>query len=131
MSHQSSSNGPPIAAFVLSLIAGIWMLAMSGTMTGWAPSWGGPGGGMMGGGWMWNHGVMGSGWPWLGLATGIAVLVGAIGLYVRPTSAPSWGIVILVAAGINLFVGMGGFLASILGLIGGGLALAAAPQQPS
>lgn len=130
MSDPSASDGPPTAAFILSLIAGIWMLAMSGMMAGWAPSWGGAGHGMMGGG-MGNPGVMGTGWPWLGLVTGIGVLVGAIGLYARPSVAPTWGIVIVLAAAINLFIGMGGFLASLLGLIGGGLALAGPTQQSS
>ncbi len=131
MSEQDSSNGPPTAAFFLSLIAGIWMLAMSGMMAGWAPSWGGTGGGMMGGGWMAGHGVMGVGWGWLGIVTGLAVLVGAVGLYARPATAGSWGVVILAASAINLLVGMGGLLASVLGLIGGGLALAGTSQPSS
>ncbi len=126
---SDASPGTVTAAFVLSLIAGIWMVAMSVVMVGWAPSWGGLGG-MMGGGWMGGHGAMGIGWGWLGIVTGLAVLVGAVGLYARPATAASWGVVILVASALNLLVGMGGFLASILGLIGGVVALGGT-SQPS
>jgi hypothetical protein len=83
--------------------------------------------------WMWGHGMMGRfgsfaspspWWPWLGLIAGIVVLVGATMLYARPKQAQGWGIVILVASALNLFLGMGGILASLLGIIGGALALA-------
>jgi hypothetical protein len=130
-----ATNAPyerPTAAFVLSLLAGLWMLAMGGWLMSWSPTnsqwgWGGMGG-MMGGGWMWGHGVLGLWWPWFGLLAGIVVLVGAVILYSRPSSAPAWGIVILIASALNLFVGMGGFLASVLGIIGGALALSWRPQ---
>jgi len=112
----------PVAAFVLSLLAGGWMLFAGGMIfgSGWGP---GPMGGMMGaGGWMWGHGL-GMGWPWLGILAGIIVLVGAAMLYAQPKQAPRWGIVILIASALNLFLGVGGLLASLLGLIGGALAL--------
>lgn len=127
-SDRPQTEEKPTAAFVLSLIAGLWMVAMGGWMPGWPTM-----GGMMGagGGWMWGHGVMGFGgtWqPWLGLIAGIVVLVGAVVLYSRPRTAPTWGIVIVVVSALNLFVGMGGFLASLLGLVGGALAAAWRPQ---
>jgi hypothetical protein len=114
----------PITAFVLALLAGLWMLAVGGMMAGfnWGP-------GMMGG-WMWGHGMMGGlapspfWWPWFGIIAGIVVLVGAAMLYARPEQRQGWGIVILVASALNLLIGIGGVLASLLGLIGGALALA-------
>lgn len=105
---NNSNAERPVAAFVLSLLAGLWMLLA---------------GGMMGGGsWMWSHGMVGW-WPWFGVVAGIIVLVGAAMLYAQPRQAPAWGIAILVVSALNLFLGMGGLLASLLGLIGGALAL--------
>ena len=123
----------PAAAFVLSLLAGLWMLAMGTWTMGWSPNgaYGGWGmGGMMGsgGGWMWGHGILGVWWPWFGLVAGLVVLVGAAMLYAKPESAPAWGVAIVVVSALNLFLGMGGFLASILGILGGALAMSGKPQ---
>jgi hypothetical protein len=88
--------------------------------SGWGP---GAMGGMMGaGGWMWGHGLS-TGWPWFGIIAGIIVLIGAAMLYARPEQGPAWGIVILIASALNLFIGIGGLLASLLGITGGALAL--------
>lgn len=117
----------PMVAFVLSLLAGLWIVVVGSMMSGshWGP-------GMMGG-WMWGHGMMrGLGgfassspwWPWLGLIAGIVVLVGAVMLYARPAQSRGWGLAILAASALNLFLGMGGLLASLLGIVGGALALA-------
>lgn len=124
----------PTAAFVLSLLAGLWMLAMGGwTMSrspgsgAWSPNgWGM--GGMMGSGWMWGHGFTGLWWPWAGLVAGIVVLVGAAMLYARPASAPAWGVAIVVVSALNFLFGMGGFLASVLGVLGGALAMSRRPR---
>jgi len=64
----------------------------------------------------------------LSLLAGLVVLVGAAMLYARPESAPTWGLVIVVASALNLFLGMGGFLASVLGILGGALAMSGKPQ---
>ena len=114
----------PVGAFVLSLLAGIWMVGAGIAMYGWV----GPTS------WMWGHGMMGGylGWhrlPWLGLVLGIVVLVGAVILYVRPTRAQGWGIAILVASAVNLLFGMGGLLASLLGIVGGAWAVAWRPRE--
>jgi uncharacterized membrane-anchored protein len=83
------------------------------------------------GGWMWGHGMMGGfvstspWWPWFGIIAGVVVLIGAAMLYIRPKQAQGWGIVILIVSALNLFFGMGGLLAGLLGIIGGALALAA------
>jgi hypothetical protein len=112
------------AAFVLSLLAGLWMLAAGGMMGGFG--WGGMMGGWHGmGGWMWGRGIQTFGvWrPWFGVLAGIVVLVGAVMLYVRPEQRRSWGVVILVASALNIFIGMMGLLAGTMGVIGGVLAL--------
>jgi hypothetical protein len=122
--EQIKRTEPPTAAFVLSLLAGLWMLAARGMMGGFG--WGGMMGGWHGmGGWMWGRGIRPSGvwWPWFGVFAGIVVLVGAVMLYVRPEQRRSWGVVILVASALNIFLGMMGLLAGTLGVIGGVLAL--------
>jgi hypothetical protein len=112
----------PIAAFVLTLLAGLWLLGRSGMMYRWGhEAWRGP---MHG--WMepWAPGAfLGIGWPWLGIVAGVILLVAAVALHVRPEARRQWGIVILVTSGLHLLLGMGGFLADILGLVAGGLAL--------
>ncbi len=139
--NQKPMSGKPVAAFAVSLIAGLWMLVMGG-MAGWGymggPGWGGQ---MMGGdhmmdsghygggfGWMWQqHEMMygyggGALWSWIGLAAGVVVLIGAVMLYSRPASARAWGIAILVVSAVGMLAGAGGLLAGILGIIGGILA---------
>ena len=136
MNGNGQTAEKPTAAFVLSLLAGLWMLAMGGwTMgAGWswgsaADGWGGGMGGMMGGGWMWGHGLLGVWWPWFGLIAGIVVLVGAAMLYTKPASAPTWGLIIVIASALNLLLGMGGFLAGVLGILGGALAMSGRPES--
>ncbi len=140
---QKPAPGKPVAAFVISLVAGLWMLAMGGMM-GWGymggPGWGGH---MMHGGdhgnagpygWMWQHHRMmhgyggGALWSWIGIAAGIVVLIGAVALYSRPASARGWGIAILVVSAVALLTGAGGLLAGVLGIIGGVLAITWKPQ---
>jgi hypothetical protein len=123
---QIQTTGKPTVTFVLSLLAGLWMLAAGGMMGGFGR------GGMMGGwhgmdGWMWGRGMRSFGvwWPWFGIFAGVVVLVGAVMLYVKPEQRRSWGVVILVASVLNFFLGMMGPLAGTLGVIGGVLALSA------
>lgn len=127
---QSQTERKPTAAFILSLIAGLWMLATRGMMAGlgWQVA--------MRSRWMCPYRMMrGVGdiiptfwlWPWLGIVAGIVVLVGAVMLYSKPTRAQGWGMVILIASAINLIAGMGGFLAGVLGIIGGAMAIAWRP----
>ena len=117
----------PTAAFVLSLLAGLWMLGAGGMMGGFG--WGGMMGGWHGmGGWMGGRGNVGGFpfWsPWFGAAAGIIVLIGAVMLYVRSEQRRSWGVVILVASALNIFLGMMGLLAGTMGVIGGVLAMSA------
>jgi len=117
----------PTAAFVLSLLAGLWMLGAGGKMGGFG--WGGMMGRFPGmGGWMWGQrNVRGFPlWsPWFGVTAGFIVLIGAVMLYVRSEQRRSWGVVILVASALYIVFGMMGLLAGTLGVIGGVLALGA------
>lgn len=130
MESVSKTNVP--ASAILSLIGGALMLAggiialsmwsiwSPAGMSGWGPMMGGYGGMMQGGYFGWAVGTMSA----LSLATGAIVLAGAYSIYRKPESSTAWGIVILVASIVGLF-GMGGFLiGSILGVIGGIIALA-------
>ena len=123
--RQVQRTEQPTAAFVLSLLAGLWMLATGGMMGGFG--WGGMMGGWPGmGGWIWGRGGIGGfgvWWPWFRIFAGIVVLVGAVMLYVKPEQRRSWGVVIVVTSALNFFLGMMGFLAGTLGVIGGVLAL--------
>ncbi len=136
----------PTAAFVLSLLAGLFILAGSGTAmmavlpVGGSPHnyggmMGGYYGGMMGGyygmmgGYYGMMGGLGFGGGWwyglvaLGIVSGAAILVGAVMIYSQPGRTPTWGAVILVFSIVSL-LGMGGFfLGAILGFIGGILSL--------
>jgi hypothetical protein len=121
---QIQPTQQPTAAFVLSLLAGLWMLAAGSMMGGFG--WGMMGGWRGTGGWMWGQGgVRGFGvwWPWFGVVGGIIVLVGAVMIYTKPEQRRTWGTVILVASALNFLLGMMGLLAGTLGVIGGVLAL--------
>lgn len=108
-----------LTAFILSLLGGLWMLGSGRMMYG--------GFGRMPGGWgaghmMWGRGMMGQfglWWPWFGLLAGAIVIVSAIILYLAPQYRRSLGATILVTSILNLFLGMGGVLASALGIAGG------------
>ena len=115
---QVQTPEQPTLAFVLSLLAGLWMLGAGSMMGGFG--WGG-----MMGGWMWGRGMgkFGVLWPWFNIFAGIVVLIGTILLYVKPQQRLGWGVVVLIASALNFFVGMGGLLAGALGVIGGVLAL--------
>lgn len=123
----------PVASFVVSLVAGILILAGSVMMVGFAfgPSYYGA---MMGGSYGMMNGYYGmmqafgfSGWFYslmlIGVASGAIVLLGAMMVYTQPSKSSAWGVLILVFSIVSFF-GMGGFfLGAILGIVGGTLAL--------
>jgi len=137
----------PTAAFVLSLLGGIFILlggGMTSMMGLWFGAYQGQYGGMMSGyngyggyGWMFNmmngygYGMMrGLGMVFgfmgiLGLIFGIIVIVSAVMLYSRPTQHSTWGVLILIFSVLSLFGSMMGGLGVglILGIIGGVLAI--------
>lgn len=118
-----ASAARPLAAFVLALLAGLGLLA-GGTMMHLSGP--GDGHGSMHG-WMgrWSSDGVGaeSGWPGLGTLPGLVVLAGAVGLYARPEARQRWGVLIVAASAAALVFGTGGFLAAILGLVAGALAV--------
>jgi len=132
--HENSQ-----VAFILSLIGGILMLLGGGASSMWS-MFGGLGlRGMMGGfnGMMWGYqGMMGSlgvplglmsGFFFIGLVSGILVTISAVMLNTRPSEHMVWGRIILVFS-ITSLLGMGGFFAgTILGIIGGALAMSRKP----
>jgi hypothetical protein len=121
-----SETAKPVAAFVVSLVAGVLILVggLFGVV-GWM-AWGW----VWGGGWGMMGPMMGRWMPmWLstfsvlGLVSGIVIVASALMLQNRPSEAKTWGTLILVFSVVSLF-GMGGFLiGAILGIIGGILAL--------
>jgi hypothetical protein len=122
--EQIQQSEQPTIAFVLSLLAGLWMIAGGGMMGGMMSGFGWHGMG----GWMWGRaGIGGFGtetwWPWFNGVEGIIVLVAAVMLYVRPEQRGTWGVVILVVSALDFLSGMMGLLAGALGVIGGVLAL--------
>ena len=137
----------PTAAFVLSLIGGIFILlggGMSmmgsygfGGMMGGFRGYGGmmgPGFGMMGGmmggpGYGFSFGFLGI----LGLIFGAIVIISAFMLNSKPQEHSTWGILIVLFSVLSVFgSAMAGFgVGLILGLIGGVLAITWKPTQPN
>ena len=123
--EKSIMNQRTLVAFILSLLGGLWMLASGQMMYGGVsrmPMNGGWGTGHM----MWGRGMMGQfgfWWPWFGTLAGTIVIVSAIILYFAPQYRRSLGTTILVISVLNLFLGMGGLLASVLGIAGGIISL--------
>lgn len=124
-----STNSMHTAAFVLSLIGGIVIIAGS-VIEVFLSAYGSPYGTYygMGPGMMRGFGFgYGSGWMWglglVALVCGVLVLIGAIMLNAHRQEHVSWGIVVLVFS-IASFIGMGGyFIGAILGVAGGAIAL--------
>lgn len=128
----SSSSIISIIAGSLIIIAGLMPLAMLGTSGHYGMMMSRFGtGGMMGGsfGTMMMPSQQFMWWtaiaiiPIISIGTGVILIIGGYSIYRKPESAGRWGIAILVASVVSLF-GMGGFLiGTILGIIGGILAL--------
>ncbi len=132
----------PSTAFLLSLIAGIFILLGGGMMSMIGSYWfpGPYGFGMMGGFRGWG-GMVGYGYPGygyglmgglgfgligiLGLIFGAIVIISAIMLNSKPEQHSTWGILIVAFSVLSVFGGaMGGFgIGLVLGLIGGILAI--------
>lgn len=130
-----SETEKPTAAFILSLLGGIFILIGGGAMSMLGSLMGNYGfGGMMGGYGRWS-GMMGPAFGMMGLAFGVMGLVGlvfgaiviisAIMLNKKPQEHTTWGTLIIIFSAVSIFTGaMGGFgIGLILGLIGGILAV--------
>jgi hypothetical protein len=133
----------PTAAFVLSLVAGVFILLGGGMMSMLGSFMGSYGFGMMGGyggfGGMMGYGrypfgVMGAAFGVLGvlgLVFGVIVIISALMLNKKPAEHSTWGTVIVVFSVLSIFgSAMGGFgVGLILGLIGGILGITWKPPE--
>ena len=101
-------------AFVLSLLAGLWTLAMDG-MSGQG----------MFGSWMSAENVFPPWlWPYFSVSIGLLMAAGAILLCMKPCHRHTWGLLIVLASAADFLFGAGGILAGVLGVIGGVVAIA-------
>jgi len=131
----------PTAAFILSLVGGVFILLGGGTMSMIGSYMGQYGFGMMGryyGGW---GGMMGPSFGMMGFAFGIMgvlglifgaiVIVSAFMLNSKPEQRSTWGALIVLFSVLSIFgSAMGGFgIGLILGLIGGILAITWKPLK--
>ncbi len=130
-----STNFGITTAYVIALVGGIILLAVSILNVAWfgsgAPNWGGFGGymqGMMDGyhGFMGNYASSTSFFATISVVSlmcGVIVAIMAVLLRARPQDHTIWG-ALIVAFSVVSFVGMGGFfVGAVLGIIGGALAL--------
>lgn len=136
MAIQSTSDALA-APFILSLIAGLLILSMGGMMTffwlGFPYYWG-----MMGNfaggysGMMQGYGLGGwfYGFVLVGVISGAVILLGAVMLYVRPSEARTWGLIILVFSILSLPAMGGFFVGAILGIVGGVLTISGKDTSP-
>jgi len=116
----------PTAAFILSLVAGVFIILGGGMMSLFGYGFMGMMGrgfGMMG----FAFGMMG----FLGLIFGVIVIISALMLNSKPQEHTTWGTLILIFSVISIFgSAMGGFgIGLILGIIGGILAITWKPPE--
>ena len=115
-----TSEPYPSTAFVLSLIAGIFIL-LGGILTG-----------LIGAAITFFAFGVGAVIGVFGIVWGILVIVGASKLRTNPEQHSTWGAIILVFSIISWFGAFGGFaIGFILGLVGGILALVWSPPRPA
>lgn len=117
----------PTAAFVLSLIGGVFIL-INGILMALIAFVGGtalsliPGLGFIGGIVI----AVGA----VGLVLGILIIIGAIQINSgEPGKVRTWSIVVLVLSIISLFIGGGFIIGFVLGLVGGILGLVWKPEE--
>jgi hypothetical protein len=121
---ELSVTDRPSAAFILSLIGGIFvllvglLLAFVGAVLTF---------------WIFGVGAVIGLW---GVLCGIIMIVGSVMMYTRPWQHYTWGIVVLLFSIFSLGATGGLVIGFILGLIGGALSIswrphAAAPTQPT
>lgn len=129
---EEMTEEKPTAAFILSLLAGVFILLGGGMITmigSWLGNYGmmtyyGRWGGMMGTGFgmlRFAFGAMGV----LGLIFGAIVIISALMLNNKPEQHQTWGSLIVLFSALSIFgSAMGGFgVGLVLGLIGGILAI--------
>ncbi|MHB1708950.1 MAG: DUF6114 domain-containing protein [Thermoplasmataceae archaeon] len=114
---MSDENDKPVAAFVLSLIGGIFVL-LGGIIIA-----------VLGAALTFFIGGIGGIYGLFGIIFGIIIIVGSAMLYSNPDKHTLWGAIILVFSIVSWFGSYGGFVIGfLLGLIGGILAMVWKPQ---
>src|SRR3989442_4737114 len=128
----------PVAAFALSLVAGVFIVLGSAVMSMFALGvpemmMGGTEGMQVGTG-MTSSMMGGMMMTWMlgsvpvlaafGIASGIMVIIGSVMLYTRSSENHLWGAIILAFSVVSILGSMGGLLVGlVLGMLGGILAL--------
>ena len=109
-------------AFVASLVGGV-LVAAGGLVMGFMMLMMG---GMMGMTMMGGAPMLSAAMPLWGLVTGLVMVIGAFRVRASERDAMPWGVAILVASALSLLA-VGGFLiGAVLGVVGGGVAVASA-----
>jgi len=131
----------PTAAYLLSLIGGVFIILGGGMVSMMGAFWfGGMMGGYRGWGGMMGYGVPGYGMMgWLGfglfgilgIVFGVIIIISALMLNSKPQEHSTWGMLIIVFSALSIFGGaMGGLgVGLVLGLVGGILALTWKPKN--
>ena len=120
----------PTAAFILSLLGGIFILLVGAGFAALGGVLGNMLSGVPGGGGQQAANtfvLLGA----IGVVEGLLVMIFGILLYVRPKQHVIWGVLVLVMSLISFFPTLGGFfIGLILGLIGGILGIVWKPPAP-
>lgn len=117
----------PTAAFVLSLIGGIFILLGGALIAILAASFGGLMSVVGFGDFGLGVALLGS----LGLIFGLIIIVGGVMMYMKPEQHVMWGVIVLVLSIVSIPFSIAGFfIGFILALVGGILGLVFKPSQP-
>ncbi len=117
----------PTAAFVLSLIGGIFILLGGALIAAIAGMFSGAFSMLGFGDFGLGVALLGS----LGLIFGLIIIIGGVMMYVRPQQHVMWGVIVLVLSIVSIPFSLAGFIIGfILALVGGILGLVFKPQAP-
>lgn len=108
----------PTAAFVLSLMAGIFILLNGLYLV------------VIGAIFAFVFLAIGFAIAIIGLIFGILVLLGAIMMYSKPRQTKAWSAIVLVFSIISIVIGGGFIIGFILGIVGGAIGLSWKPEKP-
>ncbi len=117
----------PTAAFVLSLIGGIFILLVGALIAAVFATLGGLLGGFGLGDFGLGMALLGT----VGLIVGLIIIIAAALLYMKPEQHVMWGVLILILSIVSIPFAFGGFIIGfILALVGGILGIVFKPQAP-
>lgn len=117
----------PTAAFVLSLIGGIFILLGGALIAAIAGTLGGVFSMLGFGDFGLGLALVGT----LGLVFGLIIIIGGVMMYMKPQQHVMWGAIVLILAIVSIPFSLAGFVIGfILALVGGILGLVFKPQAP-